>query len=530
MKNLFLVTALITLSIGLFGCGGPKEPLDEAFVDEAFVFSNLDGVTGISVTKLPLNPQSRSQWWDEVEDSLRNYISWGDATEVEKDQSGKNIITLRFDGKLRSFSVSDQVDKNRSKYDYNKYESIKREIDGAMKEDKELPTLHPIIAVLDSGAKVSLVDSITSEDEVFYQIDLGNGERGWISRVNIFADRQGVVPYEYESYDAIIPRFDNFSHTVGFDICHLGDAAFASDQKDFRYKDEFETTQEYEQKVKEYKEQRKYHRDLTRGITFVRKYKSLRGSYDADTEIMSLKTNTNNSSCRLPKPDWTYMNSGGRSKEVSTFTASFGLWPSAEEIGFKRSKIMVPRDIAKTLDVEKMAILTGKKVNDYEHGWRSEEQYTNYKKQQRVANYDMTFTGDTSFFVIALPDKILAKAYFSDEYKKTWIRDLKIQLISFGYDAGDVVNSIDDQLQVALNEAKMDGLVTKSEPAIERVMELLLEERPSLSSRDGCYPEKWAVLANPKRQQKIEFSQRTGSSLKCVKRKEYSGRRPKRPD
>ena len=114
--------------------------------------------------------------------------------------------------------------------------------------------------------------------------------------------------------------------------------------------------------------------------------------------------------------------------------------------------------------------------------------------------------------------------------RSLWIRDLKFQLISFGYDAGDVVNSIDDQLQVALNQAKMDGLVAESEPAIERVMELLSEEKPSSSSRAWCYPEKWAVLANPKRQKKIEFSQRTGSSLKCVERKEYSGWRPERPD
>jgi hypothetical protein len=511
MRKLFLFPALITLSIGLIGCSGPpKEPLDEAFV-----FPNLDGVTDVSVTKLPLNPQSRSHWWGRVEDSLSTDIYLGYATEVEKGQSGPYVMSLRYNGELRNFS-----------FKRSDYSDMKRRVNSAMEEDKELPTRHPIIAVLDSGAKVSLVDSISSEGEVFYQIDLGNGERGWINRINIFADSQGVVPYEYESVDAIIPRFDNFSHTVGFDICHLGDAAFASDQKDFRSKGEFETTQEYEQKVKEYKEQRKYHRDLTRGITFVRKYKSLSGSYDADTEIMSLRTNTNYRSCSLPEPDWTYMRAGGRSKEVSYYQPSLGSWGSAEERGFDSSKIAVPRDIAKTLDVEKMAILMGKKVNDYEHGWRSESSYTRWQIEQREVDYDMSFSGDTSFFVIALPDKTLDKAYFSDVYKKTWIRDLKIQLISFGYDAGDVVNSIDDELQVALNQAKEDGLVTKSEPAIERVMELLLEEKPSSYSRDSCYPEKWAVLANPKRQQKIERSQKTGKGLKCVERKEYSGWRP----
>jgi hypothetical protein len=517
MRKLFLFPALITLSIGLIGCSGPKEPLDEAFV-----FSNLDGVTDVSVTKLPLNPQSRSHWWDNIEDSLRYYIERGDATEVEKDQSGRNIVTLRFDGKLRSFSVP-----------FTELKYTKTRIGYALEEDTALATRNPTIAVLDSGAKVSLVDSIVSEGEVFYQIDLGNGERGWINRINIFTDSQGVVPYEYESYDAIIPRFDNFSHTIGnevrFNVCHLADAAFASDQKDFRSKDEFETTQEYEQKVKEYKEQRKYHRDLTRGITFVKKYKSLTGSYDADTEIMSLRTNTNFSLCKLPEPKRYSYRNGGYSKEVSYVSPSLRSWPSSG-VGFDEGKLTIPRDVAKTLDVKKMAILHGTKVNDYKHYWKSENNTTNYQKAEGLTEYYMSLSGDTSFYVIARPDKTLSNAYFSDEYKKTWIRDLKIQLISFGYDAGHVVNSIDDQLQVALNQAKEDGLVTKSDPAIERVIELLLEQRPESSSRDWCYPEKWALLANPKRQRKIEFSQKTGKHLECVERKEYSGWRPEGPD
>ncbi|MDC3199951.1 hypothetical protein OAT92_05025 [Porticoccaceae bacterium] len=526
MRKLFLFPALITLGIGLIGCSGPKEPLDEAFV-----FSNLDGVTEISVTKLPLNPQSRSQWWDRAEDSLRVGISLGHAREVQKDQVGKNIITLRFDGKWRNFSVID--DDKDSPSDWSSYDAMKYRVDSALEEDTALATRNPTIAVLDSGAKVSLVDSISSEGEVFYQIDLGNGERGWINRINIFADRQGVVPYEHESVDAIIPRFDNFSHTVhnrvGFDICHLVDAAFASDQKDFRSKGEFETTQEYEQKVKEYKEQRKYHRDLTRGITFVKKYKSLSGSYDADTEIMSLRTNTNYSSCRLPEPKrYNYWN-GGYSKEVSYVYPYLRSWPSSG-VGFDIDKLTIPRDVARTLDVEKMVILWGTKVNnEYKHYWKSESNMTTYQKAEGLTEYYMSLSGDTSFYVIARPDKTLSNAYFSDEYKKTWIRDLKIQLISFGYDAGHVVNSIDDQLQVALNQAKEDGLVTKSEPAIERVMELLLEERPASSSGDWCYPENWALLANPKRQQQIEFSQKTGKRLECVERKEYSGWRPEGP-
>ena len=152
MRKLFLFPALITFSIGLIGCSGPKEPLDEAFV-----FSNLDGVTDVSVTKLPLNPQSRSQWWDEIEDSLRGYIRRGHATEIEKDQVGKNIITLRFDGKLRSFSVND--DDKDSPSDWSSYDAMKYRVNSALEEDTALATRNPTIAVLDSGAKVSLVDT-----------------------------------------------------------------------------------------------------------------------------------------------------------------------------------------------------------------------------------------------------------------------------------------------------------------------------------------------------------------------------------
>jgi hypothetical protein len=438
LNNLFLVTALITLSIGLFGCGGPKEPLDEAFV-----FSNLEGETTVPV--------------------------------FERHKSGT---------RTKVSSIAD-------------------------------------------GDSVSLIDSARWDGFVFYQIDLGNDERGWINRINIFADRQGVVPYEHESVDAMISRYDNFSHKLGpsfgnyFNVCSLVDAAFASDQEDFRSKDEFETTQEYEQKVNEYKEQRRYHKDLSRGITFVTKDKISGGSYDADTETMSLEKDSYAGIhyCDLPVPKrYRYWN-GGYSKEVDSL---YPWWygPSADEVGFKTGSFKVPRKIAKSLDVTKMAILRGAKFKDYKHYWKSESQMTRYEKREGITEYYMSFSTDHSFFVIALPDKTFANAYFSEEYKKTWIRDLKIQLISFGYDAGDVVNSIDDELQVALNQAKEDGLVTKSEPAIERVMELLLEDKPRSYQSDRCYPEEWAVLANPKRQQKLESWKKTGKEYDCVERRE----------